>query len=333
MPPLFVVEQGSKLVIRKRRLEVHKGQQVLASLPLVHLSQVVLFGNIGLTTPAISLLLGRGIPVIFLSQRGEYKGRLVGPTTPHTALRRRQYRLSSQLEFALPMAQAMVAAKIRHMRACLRRWRRRAGERARWEGELDVLEKILRRIPRTTALSSLGGLEGSATAAYFSALRSQFPGSWRFMRRARRPPPDPVNAMLSFGYTLLASAALGAVEAAGLDPYVGFLHRPVYNRAALALDIMEEFRPLVDAVVLGCCRRGIVKVEDFRAGEDRRPVLMGEEAKRRFIAAYEARMGQRMLHPVRGERLDVRRCLLEQARQVARAIQGGRPQFRGMGFR
>jgi len=333
MPPLFVVEQGSKLVVSKGRLEVRKGDQVLASLPPIHVSQVVIYGNVGLSTPAIGLLLKRGIGVTFLSRRGEFKGRLQGPTSAHAQLRSRQYSAACDLDFVMPIAQAMVTAKVRHMRTCLRRWARKGKADDAWPAALEQLRYALRRIPRTTSIGSLAGVEGSATAAYFSAYRSLFPEIWGFVRRVRRPPLDPVNVMLSFGYTLLASASLGAVETVGLDPYVGFLHRPAYNRPSLALDLMEEFRPLVDAVVLRCCQQDIIVPEDFRQGNSQRPVIMEEAAKRRFIEAFERRMMDRIRHPLRRERLDMRRCLLEQARQVARAVRQGTPAFRGMGFR
>lgn len=333
MPPLYVMQQGSKLVVNKGRLEVRLEDRVLASLPPVHVSEVVILGNVGLTTPAISLLLRRGIGVAFLSRRGAFKGRLQGCTSPHAALRGRQYALAEKDEFALPMAQAIVAAKVRHMRTCLRRWAPERKASGVWSSELEQLNHALRNIPQTTTHASLGGLEGSATAAYFSVYRRLFPAEWGFRRRARRPPPDPVNVLLSFGYTLLLSACLGAVEATGLDPFVGFLHQPAYNRPSLALDLMEEFRPLVDAIVLHCCRQGIVALGDFRHGGKPRPVIMGEQAKQRFILAFERRMADRIRHPVRGERLEMRRCILEQARQVARAIRDGKPTLRGMGFR
>ncbi len=335
MPPVYVVEQGAQVGIGRRRLEVRKGGEVLLSVPLVHVSEVVLFGNIGLTTPAVHLLLKRGIPVTFLSSRGAFRGRLTGATTPHVALRQAQYRQAADSAFSLALAQALVEAKLRHQRALLQRQARRleAGQAGALREAAQALDRALARVPRTTRHTSLAGVEGSATAAYFGGLRTLFGPEWRFERRARRPPPDPVNALLSLGYTLLAEAARGAVETVGLDPYAGFLHQVAYNRPSLALDLMEEFRPVVDGLVLWCCRGGAVRPEDFTPGPATRPVVMSPEATRRFIQAYEGRMERPVRHPVTGEQMPLRRALEAQARQIARAVQRGRPEYRPMGFR
>jgi CRISPR-associated protein Cas1 len=149
-------------------------------------------------------------------------------------------------------------------------------------------------------------------------------------RRNRRPPAAPVNVLLSF-YTLLAQAAAGAVQSAGLDPYAGFLHEVAYNRPALALDLMEEFRPVVDGVVLWACRSGRVTPADFPRSA-RTPGCWGR-GRRRFIQAYEERMEGRFTHPIRGEKLAMRLCLLEQARQVAARVKNGLAGYQGMGFR
>ncbi len=143
-------------------------------------------------------------------------------------------------------------------------------------------------------------------------------------KRLRRPPPDPINVLLSFGYTLLAHAAEGAVAATGLDVYAGFLHSIDYNRPSLALDLIEEFRPLVDGVVLWCCNGGQITPADFTPGTDPdRPVVMSDQARKRFIAAYERRLEETFIHPVANQKLTIRQCLLALARlleQLAKLI-------------
>jgi len=313
---------------------VIKGGETLLSLPLFHVSEVLILGQVGLTTPAIGTLLKAQIPVTFLSMRGEYKGRLVGATRPHVGLRRRQYACTQDPNFTLAMAQAFVRAKLLHLRVRVRRWDGdAAGLDESRKSVLQALDRALDRVPRTTRLTSLGGVEGSASAAYFSYYRRLFDPIWNFTQRARRPPPDPVNVLLSLGYTLLANAAHGAVEAAGLDPYAGFLHRTAYNRPSLALDVMEEFRAVVDGVVLGCCRSGVIAPGDFKPGDEKRPVVLDGPAKRRFIKAYEQRMDAKHMHPARGERISLRRCIMEQVRQVARAAQTGEVRFVEIGFK
>ena len=332
MPPLYVLQQGARLRLNNRRLQVELEGQPLTSAPLAHISQVVLFGNVGLTTPVIDTLLLRGVEVVFLSQDGRYRGRLVGEVTPHVPLRRAQYTRLSEPGFVLRMAQGFVAAKLAHQRALLLRH-----NRERQDPQVSAcaasIRQALDQAARKTSLMSLNGLEGAATAAYFRAYRLLIGPEWRFERRARRPPPDPVNVLLSFGYTLLAQASSGAAQAVGLDPYAGFLHEVAYNRPALALDLMEEFRPVVDGVVLWCCRGGLLTPADFTPGPPERPVVLGEAGQRRFLQAFETRLEQRFTHPIRRQQFPLRQCLLEQARQVAERILHGPPGFQGMGFR
>jgi CRISP-associated protein Cas1 len=332
MPPVYVVQQGARLRVDNRRLSVEREEEVLLQVPLGQVSQVVLFGNISLTTPAMVALLAQASEVVFLSEHGEYRGRLVGAVTPHVPLRRAQYRRLEDPVFVLAMAQGFVGAKLAHLRALLLRHNREQPDEVVTAAGAQ-LNRALAALPRKTALTALRGLEGAASAAYFRGYRRLFGPQWSFARRARRPPPDPVNVLLSFGYTLLAQAAAGAVQSAGLDPFAGFLHEVAYNRPALGLDLMEEFRPVVDGIVLWCCRGGQITPEDFTPGPEDRPVVLSEAGLRRFVQAYEGRMDQPFTHPLRGIRLPLRQCLVEQARQVATRLQEGPAGYRGMGFR
>lgn len=332
MPPLYVLQQNSKLRINNRRLQVEVEGEVLSSQPLAQVSQVVLFGNIGLTTPAIDALLLQNTEVIFLTQRGDYRGRLVGTLTPHVPLRRAQYELTGETDFALEMAKGFVAAKLNHLRVLLLRHNREEPQ-AEITAAADQIQEALEAIPRKTLLSGLLGLEGSASAAYFRGYRRLFDAQWRFEDRNRRPPRDPVNVLLSFGYTLLVQITTGAVQAVGLDPYVGFLHEVAYNRPALALDLAEEFRPVVDGVVLWCCRGGQLTLQDFTPGTAERPVILSEAGQRRFIQAFEQRLDQRFMHPLRQMQYPLRQCIQEQARQVADRLNKKEPGFTSMGFR
>ena len=336
MPPVYILQQNSKLRIANRRLQVERDaegkNEILLSLPLGQVSQVVLFGNVGLTTPAIDALLDQESEVVFLTEDGRYRGRLVGQVTPHVPLRRAQYRRLEDEAFVLQMAQGFVASKLAHLRALLARHNKELGD-APIAAAIEQIDAARESVARKTNLSGLRGLEGSATAAYFLGYRRLFGPEWNFHDRNRRPPADPVNVLLSFGYTLLAQAAGSAVQAAGLDPYAGFLHEVAYNRPALGLDLMEEFRPVVDGVVLWCCRGGQLSPDHFRPGPPERPVVLEEAGRRVFLQAYEERMSQSFTHPLRGERLPLRQCLLEQARQVANRLTEGKAGYQGMGFR
>ncbi len=339
MPPLYVNQQGAKLRIENNRLQVVANpdsptleSEILVSLPLAHVSQVVLFGNISITTPAIDRLLAQGVEVIFLTRQGEYRGRLEGGLMPHVPLRRQQYQRLAQPEFTLAMARAFVNAKLAHQKTLLQRHNRDQSD-PDIDHCIEQLNDAQQLLAHRHQLSSLRGLEGSATAAYFRGFKRLFDPAWKFDDRNRRPPRDPVNVLLSLGYTLITRIAASAVEATGLDPYAGFLHEIAYNRPALGLDLVEEFRPVVDGVVLWCCRSGQLTPADFGPGPAERPVQLDDDGKRRFLKAFEERMEQRLTHPRRGLQFPLRQCLLEQARQIVDCVQSGKPDYRGMGFR
>lgn len=222
-------------------------------------------------------------------------------------------------------------AKISHQRTLLQRHSRDKPDDI-ISSAVDQLGQSLRSVPNKVVLSSLLGLEGAATAGYFSGFRRFFTPEWNFNNRNRRPPADPVNVLLSFGYTLLAQIANGAVQTVGLDPFAGIFHQVAYNRPALALDLMEEFRPVVDGVVLWCCRGGQITPADFTEGSADRPVVLSAPGCKKFIAAFEERMDKAYTHPILNQRLPMRQCVIEQARQLARRFLENRPGFQGMGF-
>ena len=332
MPPLYLIEQGAKLQHDGRRLIVSKNDQELASTPLAHVSEIVILGNVGVTTPTMKLLLAENIDVVFLTLDGDYCGRLIGAATPHVVLRRQQYRCQENATFALTMAQRIVSGKLANLRVLLQRHNRERND-AVITSAIDALHHALERVPRTTTLNALNGVEGAATAAYFGAWKRLLKGDWKFEKRIRRPPTDPINVLLSFGYTLLAHAAQSAVQAVGLDPYAGFLHAVEYNRPSLALDLMEEFRVVVDGVIQWVCNSGQIQPNDFTPGDAARPIVMSDDAKRKFIQAYENRMNETLLHPRQNERLTLRRCILAQARGIVECIQRQTPDYVPLAFR
>ncbi|MCB0201929.1 MAG: CRISPR-associated endonuclease Cas1 [Anaerolineae bacterium] len=332
MYPVYVVQQGSRLSISGGRLQVESDGNILLKAPMGQVSQVVIFGNSGLTTPAIGTLLKEGKDVVFLTEGGRYKGQLIGELTAHVPVRRAQYRRMDDPIFSLALAQGIVAAKLAHQRTLLQRHNRDL-HNAEIVAAIDRLGEAVRTVERRTAVASLLGHEGAATAAYFSGFRRLFGAEWKFEKRERRPPPDPVNVLLSLGYTLLSNTARGAVQTAGLDPYAGFLHEYAYNRPSMALDLVEEFRPVVDGIVLWACRGGQVTPDDFTPGPVDRPVVLSEQGLRRFLKAYEQRMDQTYTHPIRQVKLPLRQCMIEQARQIAGRVRSGQGGYQGMGFR
>lgn len=329
MPPLYVSTQGARLRYRKRRLVVEKGGEALAAVPAIHVDEVLIFGNVSVTTPALGFLLGNDIPVTFLTVRGRYKGRLVGPLGGHVRLRLRQYDRTRDSAWTLETARAIVAAKLHNTRTLLRRYARRAESKttvAPLTQAANQLGALIERTARCGTVNSLNGVEGRAAAVHFSVFRHliRAPG-WTFKSRNRRPPRDPVNALLSFGYTVLTHQVESAVRSVGLDPYLGFLHQTAYNRPSLALDLVEEFRPIVvDSVVLRCLNNEIILPDNFRYDpEAEYPVLLSDEGRRRFIREIESRLNLTFKHPARDERVTYRRCFELQARHLARCLQTG----------
>ncbi len=333
MATLYVVEQGAEIGCHSERIEVRRDANVIGSVPLVKLEDIIIFGNIAISTPALKRLLDRGIEVTFMTVDGRYQGRLIGQTTAHVALRQAQYAFAADTTRALRLAQSFVEGKLRNQRAVLQRFcRNRANPPAEASAAAADLDAFIQRVGRTTKLSSLLGVEGSATARYFSGLRSLIGPEWNFSGRQRRPPPDPVNLLLSFGYTLLTHKALGAIQAVGFDPYLGYLHSLDYGRPSLALDLMEEFRPiLIDALVARLCNDGRLQPSHFHPGDDERPVIISEAGKRIFLAAFEERMRTEATHPEGADsgpgKVPYTRCILLQARRLARVIRGERERY------
>jgi CRISPR-associated protein Cas1 len=334
MSVLYLTEQGARLGLDHRRLQLRKDDEILHEFPLGHVERIVILGNVGLTTPTLKRLMQEGIDLVFLSLGGRYYGRLTGETTPHVALRRAQYQWQAESTFTLALAQRIVAGKIRNQRVLLQR-QQRSGH-SELASALADLEDYEARSARTQTLNALLGVEGSATARYFAGYRLLFDAAWQFHARNRRPPRDPINVLLSFGYTLLTRAAESAAQAVGLDPYAGFLHKDAYNRPSLALDLVEEFRPVIEGLVLHVCHHDMIQVTDFRPGDEaagERALVMEREAVKRYVSTYEARMKRVIRHPRTGERLALWRFLELQAREVARCVREGTTEYRALTFR
>lgn len=320
--PLYLIEQGSKLARDGRRLVVTKEGQTLAQAATIQISQVIVYGNIQITTPALRLLLDEGIEVVLLSEHGKFYGRVVGAPSAHGGLRVAQALRSQDAAFTLRTAQAMVLGKVHNIKVFLQRYARRL-ESAAVRNAAESVGALVARVPRTTTLNSLRGVEGQASAIYFGVWKELLKPPWRFPKRVRRPPGDPVNVLLSFGYTILLQNVLGAVLTAGLDPYVGFLHAISYNRPSLALDLMEEFRPLiVDSVVLRCLNNAITTEAHFCESDGEYPILLNDEGRRLFIRELETRFTQSFKHPVSGEQTTYRQLFLLQSYALARTLDG-----------
>jgi CRISPR-associated exonuclease Cas4/CRISPR-associated protein Cas1 len=331
--PLYVQEPGARvsksgevLVIETEDAEKRRHKTEVA---IGEVSELVLHGPVALTTPALGALLREEIPVTYASHGGWVLGHTVSTGHRNVAIRIAQSQAAFDERRSLAFARSLVAAKIRNSRVFLRRNFKPAPDRdeAQRGAALEALARLADRAVHASTRAELLGFEGEAAARYFrlfstmlGAAAQDFP-QFAFDKRTRRPPADPVNALLSFAYSLLTRTWLGVLSAVGFDPYLGFYHRPRFGRPAVALDMMEPFRPiLADSTVIQAINNSEVKADGFLAAGA--AVNLKPAARRTFIAAYERRIDQEVTHPLFGYRVSMRRLLEVQARLLARYLDG-----------
>lgn len=342
MTQIYVKEQGATVRRNGERLVISREGRVIDEYPLQSVDQVVLMGNVQLTTPAAVTLLEKGIDVVFLSSYGKFRGRLMGDGSKNAELRAAQLRRFGDDGVRLRVARAIVDGKIHNQRVILLRQAQRDNARPRGENRLVLNERLFNRAlegmmtMRKAALEAgsldgLRGYEGKAAAYYFEAIRSLLDPAWKFERRAYHPPPDPFNALLSFAYSLLLKDVGAAVNLVGFDPYLGCFHEIEYGRPSLPLDLMEEWRPLVaDALALELVNRGTLSPRSFTwTGAVRRPVELGEAGVRPVLEGYGRRLETRLYHPLAGPggETTTRQAMVLQARRLARFVRGELPAY------
>ena len=260
---VYVTTQGARIVREGRHLLVTQGDTVYHTLFVSKLEQLVLCGNITLTTPALSTLLREEVDTVFLRKDGRYRGRLATGESKNVYLRRRQFQLCDDQDFCRRCAIAIVRGKLANMITLLQRIKRTRKQLSP-EQAIHSIRDLLQNLPDQTRLDKIRGIEGAASARYFEGLRAGFDDDHGFYKRVRRPPTDPVNSVLSLLYTLLINRMYAAVRLAGLDPYPGVLHALDYGRHALPLDLVEEFRaPLADALTLALFNLKVLQQKDF----------------------------------------------------------------------
>jgi CRISPR-associated protein Cas1 len=319
---LYVDEQGVSMKKQGERILVVKGDEVLRDMPVISVGQVVVCGNVALTTPLLRFLLERQIPVVFLSAYGRYEGTLWPGISRNSLLRIAQHQTLADQVKVLEIARWIVVGKLTNMRTLLMRRNREHSDDEIDRGTIR-LKQMIDQATQATSLDTLLGIEGNGSAAYFSVFgRGLKEGiGFDFERRSRRPPADPVNALLSFAYSLLVSDMTSALHIIGLDPYIGFYHQPKYGRPCLALDLMEEFRPVVaDSVVVSLINTGSISPEDFY--EANGGWFLKDAARKKFYAAYERRKDEQITHPIFKYKLNYRRTFELQGRILAKYLMG-----------
>lgn len=326
---IYVTTEGAVLRKDGENLVAEIDGTERARVPFHMLASVVLFGAIHISPPLMQACAAAGIVIVLLDRNGRFQARIEGPVTGNVLLRRAQYRASDAPD---EIVRSIIVGKIANQRAVLMRALRDYGDDY-GEPERQALDHAARRLGHSLrhvelsehSLDTLRGLEGEAANLYFSVFDHliRTPDSaLRWNGRSRRPPLDPVNALLSFLYTLLTHDCRSAAESVGLDPAVGFLHRDRPGRPSLALDLMEEFRPaLADRLALSLINRRQLRATDFET-RDGGAVLLTDDARRTVLTAWQDRKKEERLHPFLEEKAPLGLVPYIQAQMLARHLRG-----------
>ena len=322
---LFVTTQGAYLAKDGETVAVRIDGETALRVPLHTLGAIACFGNVGCSPFLMGFCGERNVGLSFLTENGRFLARVQGPVSGNVLLRREQYRRADDLVFSARIAAACVLGKVANCRTVLLRARRDHADRVDTDAlqqAADRLSASMRRLQDDLDLDAVRGIEGDAARVYFEAFdhlivrdKDHF-----FMRgRSRRPPLDRVNCLLSFLYTLVLHDLRSALESVGLDPAVGYLHRDRPGRAGLALDLMEEFRPMADRLALSLVNLGQLQAGDF-VFSDSGAVRMSDAARKTLLVAYQKRKQEEMVHPFVDERMSLGLFFHMQALLFARML-------------
>ncbi len=330
---LYVTTPESYVHLDNETVRVEVAHETRLRVPLHHLSAMVCFGYVQVSLPLMHKLAESGVALVLLDTHGRFKARLEGAVSGNVLLRQAQYQRAGDGPFALSLARNCIAGKIRNARQVLLRGAREAktaADGAQLSRAAADLAASLRALPGVADLDMLRGVEGEAARQYFAALnaliRAPAREAFRMDGRSRRPPRDRINALMSFIYALLMNDCRSALEAVGLDPQIGFLHAIRPGRAALALDLMEEFRSFADRLALSLINRSQLGADDFSEREGGAVLLEGD-ARKTVLQAYQERKQESVSHPLLAENIPFGLLPHVQARLLARTVRGDMPEY------
>ncbi len=328
MGTVYVTQEDAFLGRSDERLKITHERRTLLEVPLLKVDGIVVLGRANFSPSLMGELMERQIPMSFLTVTGRYLGRLEPELTKNIFVRSAQWRASEQPERVLHLAQAFVRGKLKNCRNDLMR-AQREHPALKMEKAIERIQQSIDALPRGQNVDSVRGLEGAGSAAYFSCFEQLLRVEhFSFTHRTRRPPLDPVNALLSFGYAMLRHDIQSALNICGFDPYLGFLHTQRYGRPSLALDLMEEFRPLVvDSVVTACLNKKVLVPGDFESEPLSQAVSLNSEGRKQFLRQYEQKKQSRFKHPVLGRQCSYREAFELQARLLGKYLLGETDQY------
>jgi CRISP-associated protein Cas1 len=330
---LYLQEQGSILFKNGERFSIeHEGRQI-NEITVRRVEQILVFGNITLSTPAMQYCMRSNIPVTFLSQHGSYFGRLEATTADQSALERFQYLRSLDEPFSLDIARRIVEAKISNSQTIIQirralAWESNGELKEIFDNTLFLMHSILEQTKTCESMDVLRELERKSAALYFELFgllfKKELPFYNKAFRRVRRPPTDPVNSLLSFGYTLLHSNIFSLVRMKGMNPYLGFLHAEDKGNPALVNDLMEEFRTIIDSMTLDTLNKGVLRNKDFYYHGSPTACLMSDDARKTFLELFEQQMRKELHDPQSGKTMNIRRHIELQVVKISEVLAGTR---------
>lgn len=325
---LFITSEDIYLSLDGENVLANREKAIVARYPLHTLQSIVSFSYVGASPALMGACADRGIGLAFCSPRGRFLARVCGESSGNVLLRREQYRIADDPTRCCEIARTMIFGKLTNSAASIQRTLRDHAPRVQHCGLEEAVSDIRELLPHVLDVpdsDTLRGLEGCAATAYFGVfdhLLLNRKNEFFFRGRNRRPPLDRINAMLSFSYSLLAHDCASALEAVGLDAYVGFLHRDRPGRQSLALDLMEELRPcMADRFVLTLVNNRMIRPENFQV-QDSGAVLLTDDGRRLFLKAWQERKRDQLTHPYLGEKMNWGMIPYTQALLLARFIRG-----------
>ncbi|WP_317931145.1 type I-C CRISPR-associated endonuclease Cas1c [Halioxenophilus sp. WMMB6] len=320
---LYITRQESYLHKERETIVIKNGDEKLGQFPAINIGSITCFGQVSVSPFLMGYCAEQGIGLSFYTEYGRFLARVQGRQAGNVLLRRVQYRWADKEDKSVAIARLIVAAKIANSRSVVLRELRNHGENVGLSKASDKLATNLRRVKNAQTVAEAMGMEGDAAASYFSVFNELIrEPHFNFSGRIRRPPTDPVNALLSFVYSLITQECISALQGVGLDPYVGFLHQDRPGRASLALDLLEEFRaPWADRFVLTLINRRQVQLKDFKQ-EASGAYRLKDDARKTFLVAYQERKQTEIMHPYLQEQIPIGLLPHSQAMLLARHIRG-----------
>ena len=319
MHTIYLTDNGLQIKKKSNRIVVKKEGNVQEEIPILNLKRVLIFGNNQLSTELMRYLSSKGIEVAFLSSHGKFKFRLVPETSKNIYIRMAQHDCYHDQDFRINWSRSIIKGKLKNQKALLIRYRRNQ-PKVDLDGSIKMLKDCIQNVKGKDTIEGIMGLEGIGSRAYFQAYGKLLIGDFKFLKREYYPAPDPVNALLSFGYMLVFNELNSLLEACGFDVFIGFLHSIRYGRASLAADMIEELRsPVIDRLVIYLINKGVVKPTQFILKE-KKGARMTDEARKTFLTNYEKFMTTYFMDVKTKKRTNFRQIIQEKIMELDRAI-------------